>query len=150
MKETKKHHIILLTTWYPPRHSIAVNRMLAFAKYIDKDYFDVDVVTLESVATLESEVVLEGVSVHRLPNKTFLRRAKFDKPAPFVWHKLKALYNRVLSVFVKKEYSDWQKRAEKKVLSLLQSYGKDVTVISSYEPEEIHDFSVRRYPSFSI
>ncbi len=138
MNDIKKHHIILLTTWYPPRHSIAVNRMLAFAKYLDKTKFEVDVVTFLSDEQLEKDISLEDVTVYRLPNKTLLKRAKFDRPVCFAFHKLKALYNVLLAFFVKKEYGDWQRRAEKKVDELLASYGSDTTVISSYEPIEPH------------
>ena len=138
MSNIKKHHIILLTTWYPPRHSIAVNRMLAFAKYLDKTKFEVDVVTFLSDEQLEKDISLEDVTVYRLPNKTLLKRAKFDRPVCFAFHKLKALYNVLLAFFVKKEYGDWQRRAEKKVDELLASYGSDTTVISSYEPIEPH------------
>ncbi|MBO4739280.1 MAG: hypothetical protein J5606_06935 [Bacteroidales bacterium] len=134
----KKHHIILLTTWYPPRHSIAVNRMLAFAKYIDKTKFDVDVVSLQSDEKMEKDIAIDGVSVHRLPNKALLKRAKFDRQVCFVFHKLKALYNVLLAFFVKREYRNWQHRAEKQVRSLLEKYGPDTTIISSYEPIEPH------------
>ena len=138
MSNMKKHHIILLTTWYPPRHSIAVNRMVAFAKYLDKTKFSVDVVTLLSEEKMEKDITLESVTVHRLPNKALLKRAKFDKQVCFVFHKLKALYNVLLAFFVKREYRDWQHRAEKQVRSLLKKYGPKTTIISSYEPIEPH------------
>ena len=138
MRDFEKQHIILLTTWYPPRHSIAVNRMLAFAKYLDKGRFDVDVITLLTDEKMEQDVVIEGVTVHRLQNNTLFKRAKFDKPVCYIFHKIKALYNVVLAFFVKREYHDWQKRAEKKVFSLLKEYGLGTTVISSYEPIEPH------------
>lgn len=138
MNISEKHHLILVTTWYPPRHSVAVNRMLAFAKYIDKTVFDVDVVTLSCDEKLEKDVDFKGVTVYRLPNNVLFRRARFDKPVPYVFHKMKALYNIILSLFVKREFRDWQKRAEEKVAQLLKKYGETTTVITSYEPIEPH------------
>lgn len=137
MKETKQH-IILVTTWFPPRNSVAVNRMWAFAKYLDKAIFDVDVITLQVDNAPAEEVVLDSVRVHRLPNKMLFRKATFNKPVPFVIHKLKALYNIVLYTLVKNEYADWQKRATLKLASLLASYGQETTVVSSYEPMASH------------
>ena len=57
----KKKHIILVTTWFPPANSVAVNRMEAFVRYFDKDVFEIDVVTLKSKG---APFEMEGVTVH--------------------------------------------------------------------------------------
>ena len=36
--KTSKKHIVLVTTWFPPRNSVAVNRMWAFANILTKHF----------------------------------------------------------------------------------------------------------------
>ncbi|HQP80615.1 MAG TPA: hypothetical protein PLK20_03815, partial [Paludibacteraceae bacterium] len=117
---------------------MAVNRMWAFAKYFDKTFFDVDVITLQVDSALMEEQLTNGVFVYRLPNRMLFRKATFNKSVPYVIHKLKAFYNVVLYTFFKNEYADWQKRAERKLMELLTLYDNDTTVISSYEPMAPH------------
>lgn len=136
--KTSKKHIVLVTTWFPPRNSVAVNRMWAFAKYFDKTFFDVDVITLQADSAPMEEQMTDGVFVYRLPNRMLFRKATFNKSVPYVIHKLKAFYNVVLYTFFKNEYADWQKRAKRKLMELLTLYGNDTTVISSYEPMAPH------------
>jgi glycosyltransferase involved in cell wall biosynthesis len=112
--------------------------MWAFAKYFDKTFFDVDVITLQVDSALMEEQLTNGVFVYRLPNRMLFRKATFNKSVPYVIHKLKAFYNVVLYTFFKNEYADWQKRAERKLMELLTLYGNDTTVISSYEPMAPH------------
>jgi glycosyltransferase involved in cell wall biosynthesis len=112
--------------------------MWAFAKYFDKTFFDVDVITLQVDSALMEEQLTNGVFVYRLPNRMLFRKATFNKSVPYVIHKLKAFYNVVLYTFFKNEYADWQKRAERKLMELLTLYDNDTTVISSYEPMAPH------------
>ena len=131
----KKKHIILVTTWFPPANSVAVNRMEALVRYIDKDVFEIDVVTLKSEG---DPFEMEGVTVHYLDNDMLFKKATFLKPVPYLIHKAKALYNIILLTFQKNEFRAWQKRAIAKVRTLLDKYGEETTVISSYEPIAAH------------
>ena len=41
-----KPHIVLITTWFPPQKGVAVNRMYAFAKYLENFNYKVSVITI--------------------------------------------------------------------------------------------------------
>ena len=72
-------------------------------------------------SALMEEQLTNGVFAYRLPNRMLFRKATFNKSVPYVIHKLKAFYNVVLYTFFKNEYADWQKRAERKLMELLDT-----------------------------
>ncbi len=126
-----KRKLYILTTYFPPTISIASNRMEAFAKYLNPDFFEVEVVTL---ATENSEVEsLKNLKIKRLPNTSKLNFQKFSGKETFWFHKLKAAYNRILTYFLRNEHKSWQKAAEKYLFNELR-VNPEAILLASYAP----------------
>lgn len=135
MQKNKKH-IVIVSTWYPPLQSVAVNRMLAFAKYLDKTNFDVSVVTLQPDKK-SNYVDIENIKVYRLKNNTFLKLPHFNSKDSKVKHKLKVLWKLFVLSVKKDEYSNWTKNALNQLQQIHQHQPIDL-IISSFSPSAPH------------
>ena len=133
---SNKRHIVLLTTYYPPIQSVAVNRMLAFAKYLNKQYFQLTVVTL-SKSNVSSDSLEADVRVIRLANVHWVKRKATVPGESRLKHTLKTTWNFLLNKLNYPEYPGWQKSAYNKLLSLHSQLPID-GIISSYAPVETH------------
>lgn len=136
MKEqnSKMQDVILITTYYPPVLSIASNRMIAFARYLDKTKYRTTIIT---IGKKDEEDFFEGNKIYRICDDGFLKKAKFDKESTFVVHKLKALYNRFVMLLPINEHESWKKRAIKKIEEIASKMDNPI-IISSYAPVEPH------------
>lgn len=132
-----KTKVILVTTYFPPLISVASNRMEAFAKYLNHDCYDLDVVTLKHDNTSENIPESKKYTLTELTNDSFFKKASFDKTNSFIIHKAKAAYNKLLAVFVKNEHSSWQRKVEKHIEKCI-SQNPSVIVISSFAPVAPH------------
>jgi glycosyltransferase involved in cell wall biosynthesis len=132
----EKKNIVLLTTWYPPLQSIAVNRMVAFAKYLDHSRFKVTVVTIgdKNISGLSQE---DYATVYRIKPSGSLWNPKFKSSDSKIWHYAKVAWKKVgikmrgdeLSFYVKeasKFLEDWHKK------------NKIDLLISSFSPAAPH------------
>ncbi|MBI4945987.1 MAG: hypothetical protein HY840_06260 [Bacteroidetes bacterium] len=135
MSQNKKH-IVLVTTWFPPRKGVAVNRMLAFAKYLSHDKFDISVVTLQKGKEPDQENI-EGAKVYRLRNNSILSSIPTEAGEPRIIHNLKVVWNVVLNTITTFEYSAWMKSAAE-LLKTIHLENKIDVIISSYAPVEAH------------
>ena len=135
MQENKKH-IALVTTWFPPQIGVAVNRMLAFVKYLNYDKFDISVITLRSNSEQEQEK-MEGAKVYRIKNNSFLYSIPTIAGEPKIIHNLKVLWNVLLNNIKTFEYSVWMESAIDQ-LETIHSQTKIDVVISSFSPVEAH------------
>ena len=133
--ENPKKHIALVTTWFPPLKSVAVNRMLAFTKYLDKTKYKVTVITLNGGTALPKEEI-HGATIFRLSNNQKIRLPKFNND-PRMVHYLKVIWKLVLLKFYKNEFSQWTKDVEKKMTHIHQQEPIDC-VISSFSPVAPH------------
>lgn len=135
MTSTKKH-IVLITTWFPPIQGVAVNRMVAFAKYLDKSKFDVTVLTLHQKAALEQEEMF-GCKIIRLANNRFFKLPQFSSADKKIKHYLKVAWKLSLLKTQKDVYSSWRKKV---IVELNQLHKKQRVhlVISSFSPETAH------------
>jgi len=130
MKEKVK--IGLIAYWFPPENGVAVLRMNAFAKYIDKDKFDLTVFTINN-GDEKTEEIIENVKVVRIPNpkNKFVINEKLND-FRFV-HILKVAWNVLLSNFIKNKHQKWLN-----LLSDNLNQYKFEVLISSYAPKEAH------------
>lgn len=129
-------NILIISLYYPPIRSVASNRVVSFAKYLDKTRFKVHVLTV-SAPPGSAPQTLEGVHVHRLPDVGMLRTAHFTGRQGRFVHALKAAYNRILTLCVLDLHADWRSRAVRKAEELIRNEGIDV-VVSSYSPLAAH------------
>ena len=135
MAKSQKH-IVLITTWFPPTNGVAVNRMVGFAKYLDKSKFDVTVLTKSE--TGEKQITdLFDCAVTRIPNHQLLKSPKFNTKDSALKHKLKVVWNIVLLKLKSDIYNNWRKEVVKELNSLNKQKKIDA-IISSFSPEAAH------------
>lgn len=135
MEENKKH-IVLVTAWYPPRKGVAVNRMLAFVKYLDHRKYIFSVVSLREGNEPGRERA-DDVNIHRLENTSFLHGFRERAGEPRILHNLKVLANVTLNTIKPFEYLGWKKKVVS-CLSEINEASSVSAVISSYSPVEAH------------
>jgi len=134
MRRKGKINLLIISSYYPPTISIASNRILAMSKYLDSDKFQITVLTYGKQLDYKQP---SGLKVIRIDNKSFFRRLSFEKPQPFIIHKLKALYNKILGIFITDEWMAWRRDAYKYIASNYQHKDFDF-VISSFAPVSTH------------
>ncbi len=130
-------HITLVTVWYPPRISVAVNRMDAFAHYLSLNGFRVSVITLrENLNDLNYEV-LGGITIYRLSNNVLFKRSKFYAGEAKWKHLIKVGWNLISARMDPLPESGWMKAVSAQLSKLHQEKKIDL-VISSFSPVESH------------
>jgi glycosyltransferase involved in cell wall biosynthesis len=146
-----KRHLLILSIYYPPFPSIASERLSSFAKYIDKNLFDVTVICLDpdiKSSDVEGGLDANGARVFRLPNHALLKKALFNRGSGRIVHKLKALYNILLGFIFLDEYRTWVKAAVALAERLIGTEGVSF-ILSSYAPVAPHRAALtlkKRYP----
>jgi len=131
-----KKRLALITTWFPPTTSVAVNRMKAFATYLSED-FNVTVYTVGE-NSLSKEV--EGVNVHYFKTSQFWEKAKHNQSDNKITHHLKSLMNILADRLNVSKLSSWKKNVLKKIMQDHEKNAFDI-ILSSYAPTEVHDIS---------
>lgn len=119
-------NIMLITEYYPPRKSIASNRMEAFANYLTEFGHKVYVITLGD----KKEHISGGVDVFRCVDNDLFRLANTNKVENKYKHYAKCIFNILLSSF--KVYS---KRWVAEVIDCANSICKSLPIdvmITSY------------------
>ena len=138
MNDKKRINIFIVSIYFPPKISVATNRMLAFAKYLDKSKFNVTVVTLFNKNLDNNQFKYPtDVKIIRVKNKSLLKKVSFINASPFIIHKLKVLFNLFYSVIVKDEFYSWRKNSIKQLYSLIDNNNQNV-ILSSYNPIAAH------------
>jgi glycosyltransferase involved in cell wall biosynthesis len=133
----KKKHLVLVTTWFPPTNGVAVNRMDAFMKYLDKNKLDVSVITLKKDADSLSFERMHDANVYRLTNKSFFKLAEFNKGHSRITHVAKVLWNYFVRAISKYPLSNWMSQVNKQLLQLHKQKPIDI-VLTSSAPIESH------------
>ena len=140
-------NILFITTMYPPIQSIATNRMVSFVKYIDKQKYQIFVITIETEEKTTED--FEGVTVYRLTDNSFLRRFGLTKKMSRVARLAKVGYNAlVVGSLPQMEMYDWRRKAEEVADILMQNEGIDL-VFSSFGPASAHQVAMwfkKKYP----
>lgn len=129
-------HIALVTAWYPPRKSVAVNRMQAFANYLSKDRFKLSVITLnENNAPLYEKT--EFGEVYREMDTQLIPFLKNKQGENKILHTSKVIWNVLLLKLIRFPHQSWMKRVEKRLEIIHQDQPIDL-IISSFSPIEAH------------
>ncbi len=133
----KKKHLVLVTTWFPPTNGVAVNRMDAFAKYLDKNKLDVSVITLKKDADSLTFEKMYDADVYRLSNNSFFKLAEFNNEHSRLTHIAKVAWNYFVRTISKYPLSNWMKQVNNQLLQLHKQKPIDI-VLTSSAPIESH------------
>lgn len=127
-----KKHLVIVSTFFSPQIHVASNRITAFAKYLDKQAFDITVITLdEKQRNISLEEAKYGIKVVAIPARAKNESFRFTGKENYFSHKIKALGNKIYSrlftdlndEFTKKTLSEIKKiHAEHPIDILLTSY----------------------------
>jgi glycosyltransferase involved in cell wall biosynthesis len=128
-----KKNILIISIYYPPIASIASNRIESFAKYLDKEKYNVFV---HSIAA-QSEYELDGVKVHRVKNDVFFKPLLFTKRTNKLMHYSKVIYNKFVNYFFENEYRGWIDASVKTLPDFIKEHNIDV-VLSTFAPTAPH------------
>ena len=71
MSQNKKH-IVIITTWFPPHQSVAVNRMVSFTRYLDHSKSDITVLTHRK-KQVKKEDFVKGVKIFRIEGESWIK-----------------------------------------------------------------------------
>ena len=134
-----KIKLLIISTYYPPTISIASNRILAISKYLSPKIFDITVLTYGKETNVKAP---PNVKVIRISENNFFRPFTFNKAQNFFIHKSKALYNRLLMMFVKDEWRAWRKISLNYLLKNYDLNSFDF-VISSFAPIAPHKLAIQ-------
>lgn len=132
-----KKNILIISTHYPPVQKIGTQRIYSFAKYLDKDKYNIFVLTLDTGQPHNSIHNLDNVVVFREKNKSVLKRANFNKRTNRVWHYLKAAWNLFLEYCFGDESMGWAKSMHSRAKEIIETHKIDL-VISSFPPLDPH------------
>lgn len=128
-----KKNILIISIYYPPIASIASNRIESFAKYLDKEKYNVFVHTLDS----KEEYILDKVKVSRVDNNALLQPLLFTKRTNKFLHYSKVIYNKLLKYFFKNEYRVWISESLRILPEVIKENNIDV-ILSTYAPTAPH------------
>lgn len=124
-----KKRIALITTWFPPKKSVAVNRMQAFAKYLSDDY---EIVIFIDDEQTHQEIV-DGNQVFYISSDSFLNNLSHKTDDNWLRHNTISLIN-VIKLFL--GYSTLKKWIKNTSIELNNQHKNkpfDI-IISSYAP----------------
>ena len=129
-----KKNILIISIYYPPIQSIASNRIYSFAKYLDKEKYNVYVHTLESEQTAVDD---KDIVVQRVKNSILFKPLLFRKRTNKFIHYSKVIYNKVVTYFFEDEYRGWIAESLKILPEFIKKNKIDI-VLSSYAPSAPH------------
>ncbi len=132
-----KYRIALITTWFPPAQSVAVNRMSAFAKYLS-DEFELEVFTLGDENKEQSE---SFGKVHYIESKSILNHFKHQGGEQKIIHHFKTAINLLARKLNINGLNSW-KRNTLNALNISHQNNSFDLIISSYAPAEAHDVAL--------
>jgi len=135
-KNNSKKHLVIVSTWFPPLISVAVNRIVAFAKYLSKDNFEVSIITLGVNKKTELSTAY-NCQIYRVPNNGFFKEPSFNSKCNKLWHYTKVIWKILVSKINKDAYKSWRKEAAKVLESLHKTKQVDV-LLSSFAPISAH------------
>lgn len=131
-----RKHIVLLTIWFPPLQSVAVNRMDAFARYLDHERFDLTVITL-GTPDLHGVQEESGTQIIRIRPRNSLWKPTFKASDSKLWHYTKVAWRKVRTRLLGDEDKFWSSQASKALRALHQQKKVDL-IISSFSPIAPH------------
>lgn len=126
-----KPRIALITTWFPPKNGVAVNRMSAFAKYLADD-FEIEIFTEGA-----SQPGQEGFKVHYIASHSFLNNLKHQTTDSWLRHNLISAVNVAKGITGYSTLKKWKKEVVNVLVEKHRQNPFDL-IISSYAPIEPH------------
>ena len=129
-----KKNILIISIYYPPIQSIASNRIYSFAKYLDKEKYNVYVHTLESENFVSDD---KDIVVQRSKNNIFFKPLLFTKRTNKLIHYSKVIYNKFVKYFFEDEYRGWIAESLQNLPAFIEENDIDI-VISTYAPSAPH------------
>ena len=140
-----KKNILIISIYYPPIESIASNRIYSFAKYLDKNKFNIFVHTVDTKAKYNNNLV--GVKISRVENNPLFKAMTFEKRTNKIIHYLKVVYNKTLNKFIDDPYTSWVKKSKQKLEKLIKENNIDC-IISSFAPIASHKLALELKKEF--
>jgi len=140
-----KKNILIISIYYPPIESIASNRIYSFAKYLDKDKYNIFVHTIRQDKPFKND--LEGVKVSRVKNNSFLKPLQFNKRTNKFVHYLKVAYNILIKKITKNIYQKWIDESFEYLKKEIKKENIDL-IISSYAPDASHILALKLKQEF--
>lgn len=143
--QNKKIKIGIITTWFSPKRGVAVNRMEAFSKYLDKDSFDVTFFTTGKDVGGEKH---NHCTIVRKDIPRLLKLPDFQVLSIKPIHYFKVIWKLVLLNVFKVE-RHWANQIYKSVVSSNRKKKFDV-IISCYAPIDCHEVGFKfksQYPT---
>ncbi|NSW45470.1 MAG: hypothetical protein HPY79_06630 [Bacteroidales bacterium] len=123
-----KKQVIIISSYFPPIISVASNRLHAFAKYLDKNEFEVSVIFPYNGEVKKNE---DSIQLFPIKNTSFLKYCSFNKNTNFILHKSKALWNRILIHLNIAQTGNFEKKAYKKAYELIKLENNFIVISSS-------------------
>lgn len=127
-------NILIISIYYPPIQSIASNRIYSFAKYLDKEKYNIYVHTLGDKDFIENQ---NNIIVQRVKNNILFKPLLFEKRTNKLIHYTKVIYNKFVKYFFEDEYRGWIKESLKALPKVIKDNNIDI-VISTYSPSAPH------------
>jgi len=132
-----KKHVVIVTTWFPPMQSVAVNRMVAFAKYLNKDKFRVTIVSVNNGTTTDKSKLYD-CNVVRCSKKQLINLPEFRSTDSKSLHKFKVILKLMLLFLNHDSLRNWKKEVFKQ-LNFIHREEKIDVIISSFSPAAPHE-----------
>jgi len=130
--KSKKPRIALISIWFEPKNGVAVNRMMAFHKYLSKD-FEIVVYT----HGVNGQKVSESKNINYFKIPAFFDKIKHKSSDSKVLHKTKTALNIIVNKLPFSPFSNWQKKVSKQLALDHKKQPFDV-ILSSFSPIEPH------------
>ena len=138
-----KKNLLIISIYYPPIQSIASNRIYSFAKYLDKEKYNIYVHTL----TAQDSQGEDNVVVHRVANKVFFKPLLFTKRTNKFVHYSKVLYNKFVNYFFEDEYRGWIDESLKQLPAFIKENNIDI-LLSTFSPMAPHSVALELKKQF--
>ena len=138
-----KKNILIISIYYPPIQSIASNRIHSFAKYLDKEKYNVYVHTL----TAQKPRKEDDVVVHCATNKVFFKPLLFTKRTNKLFHYAKVIYNKFVNYFFEDEYRGWIRDSLETLPAFIKQNNIDI-ILSTYAPAAPHTVALELKKQF--
>jgi len=130
-----KKNILIISIYYPPIQSIASNRIYSFAKYLNRDKYNVFVHTIDEGKAFTND--LKDVSVSRVKNRAFFKPLTFPSRTNKVVHYSKVIYNKIVNKFTKNIYQSWIDESYELLKLKIKEENIDL-ILSSFAPDASH------------
>ena len=140
-----KKNILIISIYYPPIQSIASNRIYSFAKYLDRDKYNIFVHTLDEGKAFSSD--LEDVVVSRAKNSALFKPLTFEKRTNKLIHYSKIMYNKLVNKFTKNIYQAWIEASYELLKLKIKEENIDL-LLSSFAPEASHLLALKLKKEF--